>query len=129
MGGHGALTVALKNPDRFRSVSAFSPIAASMKCSWGVNAFSKYLGEDREAWREYDACALMEDGKRVDDILFDQGTSDEFLEDQLKPDHLERACEAARIPLTLRRQEGYDHSYFFIASFIADHIAWAFDRL
>ncbi len=129
MGGHGALTTALREPSRFRSVSAFAPIVSPMNCPWGEKALSGYLGPDRAAWRAYDACALIEDGARLPALLVDQGTADGFLESQLKPQLLEAACEKAGIPLTLRRQEGYDHSYFFIASFIADHLRWHADRL
>jgi S-formylglutathione hydrolase len=129
MGGHGALTVALRNPGRFRSVSAFAPIASPMRCPWGEKALGGYLGSDRRSWRDYDATALIEDGARVRDILVDQGDADGFLTDQLKPELLEAACAAAGIPLTLRRQPGYDHSYYFIASFIEDHLRWHHARL
>lgn len=124
MGGHGALTLALRDPGRFRSVSAFAPIASPMHCPWGEKALPGYLGADRTAWRQYDACALIADGARVPAILVDQGLADGFLEGQLKPELLEAACAAAGIDLTLRRQPGYDHSYFFIASFIEDHLRW-----
>ncbi|PVE25084.1 S-formylglutathione hydrolase [Microvirga sp. KLBC 81] len=129
MGGHGALTIALRNPGRFKAVSAFAPIASPMNCPWGEKALSNYIGAERSAWREYDACALIESGARVPDILVDQGTADSFLESQLKPQFLEEACAGAGQPLTLRRQEGYDHSYFFIASFIEDHLRWHAERL
>jgi S-formylglutathione hydrolase len=129
MGGHGALSIALRNPGRFRAVSAFAPIASPMNCSWGEKALSGYLGPDRSAWRAYDACALIEDGARVDDILVDQGTADGFLESQLKLHLLEKACAGAGIALTLRLQEGYDHSYFFISTFIEDHLRWHAQRL
>ncbi|MGE0621839.1 MAG: S-formylglutathione hydrolase [Pseudomonadales bacterium] len=129
MGGHGALTVALRNPERFRSVSAFAPIASPMHCPWGEKALGGYLGPDRSTWRSYDACALIEDGARVRDILVDQGTDDTFLDTQLRPELLEAACRRAGIPLTLRRQPGYDHSYYFIASFIEDHLRWHGERL
>jgi len=129
MGGHGALTIALKNPDRFRSVSAFSPIVAPSQVPWGEKALSRYLGEDRAAWRGYDAVSLIEDGARVDAILVDQGDQDQFLEGQLRPQLLEAACEKAGIPLTLRMQPGYDHSYYFIGTFIADHLRWHAERL
>ncbi|MEQ8857992.1 MAG: S-formylglutathione hydrolase [Pseudomonadales bacterium] len=129
MGGHGALTVALRNPDRFRAVSAFAPIATPGHCPWGEKALGGYLGADRLAWREYDACALIEDGARVSEILVDQGSDDPFLDEQLKPERLERACAQAGIPLILRRQPGYDHSYFFIATFIEDHLRWHAERL
>ena len=124
MGGHGALVCALRNPGRYRSVSAFSPICSPMNCPWGEKAFEGYLGPDKTAWKEYDTCQLIIAGKRVEKILVDQGTTDPFLNDQLKPDNLVSACESARIPLELRMQDGYDHSYYFIASFIADHITW-----
>jgi S-formylglutathione hydrolase len=129
MGGHGALTIALRNPGRFASVSAFAPIASPMNCPWGEKALSGYLGPDRAAWRDYDACALIEGGARLDDLLVDQGAADGFLESQLKPQLLEEACARAGMPLTLRRQEGYDHSYFFIATFIEDHLRWHAERL
>lgn len=129
MGGHGALTIALRNPDRFKAVSAFAPIASPMNCPWGEKALSNYIGFDRSAWRDYDACALIEGGARLPDLLVDQGTADSFLDSQLKPQLLEEACARADQPLTLRRQEGYDHSYFFIASFIEDHLRWHGQRL
>jgi S-formylglutathione hydrolase len=129
MGGHGALTIALRNPGRFKAVSAFAPICSPMRCPWGEKALGGYLGPDRAAWRQYDATALIEDGARVPDILVDQGSADGFLENQLKPELLEAACTKAGIPLTLRRQEGYDHSYFFIASFVEDHLRWHAARL
>ena len=124
MGGHGALTIALKNPNKFKSISAFSPIVSPMKCPWGIKALSGYLGEDRAAWRAYDACALIEDGARVSEILIDQGQADQFLAEQLKPELLETAVDGTGITLTVRRQAGYDHSYYFIASFIEDHLRW-----
>ncbi|MCA1748531.1 MAG: S-formylglutathione hydrolase [Parasphingopyxis sp.] len=129
MGGHGALTIGLRNPDRFKAVSAFAPIAAPLDCPWGEKALSGYLGEDRAAWRGYDACALIADGHTVSELLVDQGTDDEFLEEQLRPELLEQACAEAGIALTLNRREGYDHSYYFIASFMADHLAWHGERL
>jgi len=129
MGGHGALTIALRNPERFRSVSAFAPIVAPLQCAWGEKALGGYLGADRTAWRAYDACALIEDGARVKDILVDQGDADGFLVEQLKPELLAAACEAAGIDLTLRMQPGYDHSYNFISTFMADHVAWHAERL
>ena len=129
MGGHGALTIALKHPDTFASVSAFAPIASPLNCPWGHKALSGYLGDDRDTWRAYDACALLEDGARAGEILVDQGDADGFLEEQLKPELLEAACQAAGVPLTLRRQAGYDHSYYFIASFIEDHLRWHARRL
>jgi len=129
MGGHGALTIALRNPERFRSVSAFAPIASPMHCPWGEKALGGYLGPDREAWRTYDACALIKGGSRVKDLLVDQGDADSFLEEQLKPELLETACAEAGIDLTLRMQPGYDHSYYFIASFMRSHIEWHAARL
>jgi S-formylglutathione hydrolase len=124
MGGHGALTIALRNPGRFRSVSAFAPIVSPMNCPWGHKALGGYIGADQAAWREYDACALIADGGRLPDLLVDQGLADNFLLSQLKPELLEAACAAADMKLTLRRQEGYDHSYYFIASFIEDHLRY-----
>lgn len=124
MGGHGAIAIALRNPGRFRSVSAFAPIASPMNCPWGEKALSGYLGDNRAVWRDYDATALIEAGKTLPGLLIDQGTKDPFLADQLKPDLLAAACGKAGIPLTLRRQEGYDHSYYFISSFIADHLRY-----
>ena len=129
MGGHGALTIALRNPGRFRAVSAFAPIVSPLNCPWGDKALTAYLGPDRAAWRQYDACALIDDGARVADLLVDQGLADAFLESQLKPELLEAACARAGIPLTLRRQAGYDHSYWFIQSVIDDHLAWHAARL
>jgi S-formylglutathione hydrolase len=129
MGGHGALTFGLRDPERFKAVSAFAPIASPMNCPWGEKALSNYIGPDRAAWRDYDACALIESGARLPDLLVDQGTADSFLESQLKPQLLEAACAEAGQPLTLRMQEGYDHSYFFIATFIEDHLRWHARRL
>jgi len=129
MGGHGALTIALRNAGRFRSVSAFSPIVSPLYCPWGEKALGGYLGADRGAWRPYDACALIDDGARVPDILVDQGDADAFLADQLKPELLADACHRAGIDLTLRMQSGYDHSYYFISTFMADHVAWHATRL
>ncbi|MEG8026820.1 S-formylglutathione hydrolase [Sphingomonas aerolata] len=129
MGGHGALTIALRNPDRFRSVSAFAPIVAPLHCPWGEKALTGYLGPDRADWRAYDACALIADGARVADILVDQGEADGFLDEQLKPALLAEACAAAGIDLTLRMQPGYDHSYNFISTFKPDHVAWHAERL
>ncbi|WP_262030384.1 S-formylglutathione hydrolase [Microvirga sp. Mcv34] len=129
MGGHGALTIALRDPQRFKAVSAFAPIVSPMNCPWGEKALSGYIGPDRAAWRDYDACALIEDGARLPDLLVDQGKADSFLDSQLKPQLLEAACAEAGQPLTLRRQEGYDHSYFFIATFIEDHLRWHAERL
>ena len=124
MGGHGALTVALRSPERFRSVSAFSPIVAPSQVEWGAKALGGYLGKDRSAWRKHDAVALIEDGARVPEILVDVGDADPFLEQQLRPELLEQACAEAGIALTLRRQPGYDHSYYFISTFMADHLRW-----
>jgi S-formylglutathione hydrolase len=126
MGGHGALVLALRYPDRFRSVSAFAPIAAPMQCPWGQKAFSGYLGSDSASWTGYDATELMKARKRPfpDGILIDQGLDDQFLKSQLHPEFFERACHDADQPLTLRRQAGYDHSYYFIASFMEDHLAF-----
>ncbi|APT56829.1 S-formylglutathione hydrolase [Roseomonas gilardii] len=129
MGGHGALTLALRHPGRFRSVSAFAPIVSPMRCPWGEKALTAYLGPDRARWRGHDATALIEDGARVAAILVDQGMADQFLEGQLKPELLREACDRAGIPLTLRMQEGYDHSYYFIGSFVADHLRWHAERL
>ena len=129
MGGHGALTIGLRNPATFRSISAFAPIVSPLNCPWGEKALSGYLGDDRAAWREYDACALIEDGARADALLVDQGTGDQFLEEQLKPQLLADACKDANIPLTLNLRSGYDHSYYFISSFMADHVAWHARRL
>jgi S-formylglutathione hydrolase len=122
MGGHGALVCALRNPDRYRSVSAFAPIAAPMQCPWGQKAFTGYLGSDPQVWRAYDASELVLDQQLTTPILIDQGTADSFLEKQLLPERFEQACARVNQPLTLRMQAGYDHSYYFIATFIADHI-------
>lgn len=129
MGGHGALTIALRNPGRFRSVSAFAPIVSPLNCPWGNKALGGYLGPDRTTWREYDACALIEDGAKLPAMLIDQGTADSFLEEQLKPHLLAQACQRAGIDATIRMQPGYDHSYYFISTFMADHIAWHAARL
>ena len=129
MGGHGALTVALNYPDRFRSVSAFAPIVAPGQVPWGQKALTGYLGGDPANWRGHDAVALIEDGARVPEILVDVGDADPFMEKELRPELLERACASAGIPLTLRRQPGYDHSYYFISTFMADHLAWHAERL
>jgi S-formylglutathione hydrolase len=129
MGGHGALTIALRNRGRFKSVSAFAPIVSPMHCPWGHKAFSGYLGEDQTAWRDYDACALIEDGARLPELLVDQGDADDFLTAQLKPELLDAACANAGIALTLRTQPGYDHSYYFISTFMAEHLRWHAARL
>ncbi len=125
MGGHGALICALKNPDAYKSVSAFSPICNPINCAWGQGCFDEYLGDDTNLWQAYDATALVDAGAKVSDILIDQGTADEFYDErQLLPENFKAACEIEGQPLTLRMQEGYDHSYHFIASFIGDHIAY-----
>jgi S-formylglutathione hydrolase len=129
MGGHGALTIALRNPGRFRSVSAFAPIVAPSQVPWGEKALGGYLGSDRTSWRQYDAVSLIEDGARVPGILVDQGEADGFLLEQLRPGLLRAACEEAGIDLTLRMQPGYDHSYYFISTFMADHLRWHAERL
>jgi len=129
MGGHGALTVALNHPDRFRSVSAFAPIVAPSQVPWGQKALRGYLGDNSGSWRKHDAVALIEDGARVEDILVDVGEADPFIEKELRPELLEESCRAAGIKLTLRRQPGYDHSYYFISTFMADHVAWHAERL
>jgi S-formylglutathione hydrolase len=128
-GGHGALTIALRNPDRFKSTSAFAPIVSPTNCPWGHKALRGYLGDDRAAWAEYDACALIEGGARLPDLLVDQGDADNFLVEQLKPELLQAACDAAGQKLTLRMQPGYDHSYYFISTFMADHLRWHAERL
>ena len=123
MGGHGALTIALSNPGWVRSVSAFAPITSPVRCPWGERALAGYLGEDRAAWAAYDATALLRTrGWSGPPILVDQGSADPFLESQLKPELLEHACADARVPLELRRQGGYDHGYFFVSTFIEDHL-------
>ena len=129
MGGHGALTIALRNSGRFRSVSAFAPIVSPLNCPWGEKALTGYIGANRNDWRQYDACALIEDGARLPDLLVDQGEGDNFLHEQLKPGLLVLACKKAGIPATIRMQPGYDHSYYFISSFMADHVAWHAERL
>jgi S-formylglutathione hydrolase len=129
MGGHGALTIGLRHPKRFRAVSAFAPIVAPGQVPWGEKALGRYLGEDRSAWRRHDAVALIEDGAHVRELLIDQGEEDPFLDAELRPWKLERACAAAGIDLTLRLQPGYDHSYFFISTFMADHLRWHAARL
>ncbi|MGQ2902380.1 MAG: S-formylglutathione hydrolase [Neoaquamicrobium sediminum] len=129
MGGHGALTIALKHSDRFRSASAFAPIVQPSTAGWSKPAFQKYLGEDETAWRAYDACALVEDGARFPEFLIDQGKADGFLDEGLRPWLFEDACRAAGIPLSLNMREGYDHSYFFISTFMDDHLRWHAQRL
>ena len=123
MGGHGALVIALRNPGRYRSVSAFAPIVAPTQAPWGEKAFAAYLGEDRDAWREWDAAALVAGASERLPLLVDQGEADEFLDSQLRPELLQAACAQASHPLQLRLRPGYDHSYYFIASFIGEHIA------
>jgi S-formylglutathione hydrolase len=129
MGGHGALTIALRHPDRYRAASAFSPIVAPSQVPWGIKALSGYLGEARDAWRKHDTVALIEDGARFSDFLVDVGDADQFLSEQLRPELLERACSQAGIPLILRRQPGYDHSYYFVSTFMADHMRWHAARM
>ena len=129
MGGHGALTIALRHPDRYRAASAFSPIVAPSQVPWGIKAFSGYLGQDRAAWLRHDTVALIEAGARFSDLLVDYGDADQFLTEQLRPELLERACAQAEIPLLLRRQEGYDHSYYFVSTFMEDHLRWHAARL
>ena len=129
MGGHGALTIGLKNPGRFRSISAFAPIAAPSQGPWGRKAFSRYLGADEAAWRAYDATALIQDGARAPELLVEQGAADPWLAKELLLETLEVACAEAGQPLIVRRRKGYDHSFFFIASFIEEHLRWHAERL
>lgn len=129
MGGHGALTISLRNSGRFKSTSAFAPIVSPMNCPWGTKALSGYLGEDRSLWAGYDSCALIAGGARLPDLLVDQGDADNFLTEQLKTHLLVEACEAAGQKATIRMQPGYDHSYYFISTFMAEHLAWHADRL
>lgn len=129
MGGHGALTISLRNPDRFKSISAFAPIVSPIHCPWGHKALGGYLGADKSDWVEYDACALIAGGARLPDLLIDQGEADNFLAEQLKTHLLIEACEAAGQKATIRMQPGYDHSYYFISTFMADHLAWHAERL
>ena len=129
MGGHGAMTIALKNPDRFKSCSAFAPIVNPLTADWTQDAFEKYLGADRAKWREYDACALVEDGARFPEFLVDQGKADSFLETGLAPWKFEEAVKGTDIGLTLRMHERYDHSYYFISTFMDDHLKWHSARL
>lgn len=129
MGGHGALTIGLTFPDRFKAVSAFAPIVAPSQVPWGKKALGGYLANDRTAWRKHDAVALIEDGAKVPELLVDQGEADQFLAPQLQPSLLARACNDAGIDLTLRLQSGYDHSYYFISTFMADHLRWHAARL
>ena len=129
MGGHGALTIALSHRDRYRAASAFAPIVAPSQVPWGIKALRGYLGDNESAWRKHDAVALIEDGARYSELLVDYGDADTFLAEQLRPELLKSACEKANIPLTLRRQPGYDHSYYFISTFMADHLRWHAARL
>ncbi|MFQ5643550.1 MAG: S-formylglutathione hydrolase [Thiogranum sp.] len=129
MGGHGALICALKNPGAYRSVSAFAPICSPLQSGWGESCFTAYLGDKRKDWEAWDATCLVQAGAKAPPMLVDQGTADEFLAEHLFPRNLQAACEAAGLPLTLRLQEGYDHSYHFIASFIGEHLAWHADAL
>ncbi len=129
MGGHGALTISLRNPGRFRSTSALAPIVSPIQCPWGEKALGGYLGPDRTQWRAYDSVALIEDGARLPDLLVDQGGNDNFLESQLKTDLLIAACQEAEQTATIRMQPGYDHSYYFISTFMAEHLAWHAGRL
>ena len=123
MGGHGALTIGLKNPDQFKTISAFSPIVSPTRCPWGEKALTGYLGSDRASWADYDATLLVQQhGWTGPELLVDQGTADQFLQEQLKPELLTAACNEANVRLNLRMQPGYDHSYFFIATFIEDHL-------
>ncbi len=129
MGGHGALTMALKNPDLYKSCSAFAPIVQPTTADWSSGAFERYLGDNPQAWADYDATLLVENGARYSEILIDQGAADGFLDDGLRPWIFEKACKDAGIPLTMRMQDGYDHSYFFISTFMQDHINWHAERL
>ncbi|MEA2966305.1 MAG: S-formylglutathione hydrolase [Alphaproteobacteria bacterium] len=129
MGGHGALTIALTHPDRYRAASAFSPIASPSRAPWGIKALGGYLGDDKAAWRKHDTVALIEDGARFPDFLVDVGDADPFLKEQLRPELLEAACAKADIPVTLRLQSGYDHSYYFVSTFMEDHLRWHAKRL
>ncbi len=129
MGGHGALTIGLRNPARFKSISAFAPIASPMNCPWGEKALRGYLGTDPSIWREYDACALIEDGAYMPELLVDQGMGDKFCAEQLKPESLEKACQSSDIDLTLHMRAGYDHSYYFISTFMDTHLRWHAERL
>jgi len=129
MGGHGALTVALRNPNRYRAASAFAPIVAPSQVPWGNKALGGYLGTNKAAWRKHDTVALIEDDAKFSGFLVDYGDADQFLTEQLRPELLQAACEKAGIPLTLRRQSGYDHSYYFISTFMADHLHWHAERL
>lgn len=129
MGGHGALTIALRNPGKFGSVSAFSPIVSPLSCPWGEKALAGYIGTEKSAWRQYDACALIEDGACLPELLIDQGDADNFLDAQLKTHLLVEVCERTGQPATIRMQPGYDHSYFFISTYLAEHVRWHAERL
>ena len=129
MGGHGALTCALRHPDRYRAASAFAPIVAPSQVPWGVKALGGYLGSNKSAWRKHDTVALIEDGAKFKELLVDVGDADQFLDQQLRPELLKAACDKAGIPLTLRKQPGYDHSYYFISTFMGDHLRWHAQRL
>ena len=129
MGGHGAIVCALRHPGRYRSVSAFAPIVSPTRCPWGHKAFAAYLGDNQDNWAAYDSCCLMSTAPDGFELLVDQGLADAFLEEQLKPQLLEEACRSAGVDLILNRREGYDHSYYFISSFIGDHLEWHADRL
>jgi S-formylglutathione hydrolase len=129
MGGHGALTLALRRPGRWRSISAFAPICAPSQVPWGRKAFNAYLGDDEDIWREHDAVALIQAGRRLPDLLVDIGLADPFIERELRPALLEAACDAAGQPLVLRRHPGYDHSYYFISTFMMDHLRWHAEHL
>jgi S-formylglutathione hydrolase len=129
MGGHGALTCALRYPNRYRAVSAFAPIVAPSRVPWGIKALGGYLGANKDTWRKHDTVALIEDGAKFGDLLVDYGDADQFLTEQLRPELLQAACQKAGIPLTVRRQAGYDHSYYFISTFMGDHLRWHAQRL
>ncbi len=123
MGGHGAITIAMRNPDNYKSLSAFAPISSPMNCPWGEKALGGYLGPDREKWKNHDSAYLIQNATKKIPLLVDQGTGDNFLTEQLKPELLQQAADANQYPITLRMQDGYDHSYYFIATFMEDHIA------
>ena len=129
MGGHGALTAALHHPDRYRAASAFAPIVAPSQVPWGIKALGGYLGANTESWRRHDTVALIEDGARFPEFLVDYGDADPFLTEQLRPELLQAACKKTNIPLNLRRQPGYDHSYYFISTFMPEHLRWHAARL
>jgi S-formylglutathione hydrolase len=129
MGGHGALTCALRYPNRYRAASAFAPIVAPSRVPWGIKALGGYLGANKDTWRKHDTVALIEDGAKFGDLLVDYGDADQFLTEQLRPELLQAACQKAGIPLTVRRQAGYDHSYYFISTFMGDHLRWHAQRL